>query len=862
MEGSIGSAPPLPPPLSFEAALASLQSAAHRHTRERLAWAAERQGLEAQVAALAQEKRQLVGLHELLVGRVRMLEYALQQERRSRRDDARAGGHEETAAVVAALPPATALARPPAVAAAEGRVRASQAIIMEYLGIVERAEAAAAARPVVAAEVPTAAPQALRTTPAAIVAAAVPTPTPPSLGLLAPAGQTPTANAPPPFFSLPPTPPPATSSPPSRDMGGAAPLGADSRSSAAADTSTAVEAALVPAPAAPRATLSVLAAKPAAAPTAVGPDHEFADAVESAPAAPAAAPGRRRVSVTGGRVRLGGTDDAARGALRMRQAAGSQQALPVSWQQSAALRSHVDVVRSCTWLPAPPSGSTAAAVPQLLTCSDDGTAKVWAVAAPVGAARRGGGSSAATGASSRTLPSDDCDLTEPLRTFRCGRTAVVRGIALSCVDLGGGNGGSDAGGSQPASALVRACVAAAAAEAGLPATSIAQLTESTRKDAVGVLACADGSLCVVLLPALSPPAAGVPAGALPPSTYDLPSAASLPCVRVAGAHADCVWALAQAPPGYAVGALSAASAAASETAGPDDLATLPADADTRSVPVFLSAGADGFLRLWRLGVRAADGRPGVAALATLSVGALMCRPPSPAAVQGEPDQTQAAPDISAAAVSAAAFDLVSPAGLAAWVAVRGGGSDSIAKVDLTVPGGRVILRARVRSIAAASSDSAPLAVTAIVPHPQLPLVFAATTHVACGVTVIDALSGALVHCFAAHSTGVASLAIDPTGAALASCGADGDVRVWSVESRACLWSVRAHRSKQGEMALGVAFHPSASALLATAGADSLAKVFSPQATSVSAGGVGAPKAVEDAAGTGVAGRETADEPDI
>ena len=158
------------------------------------------------------------------------------------------------------------------------------------------------------------------------------------------------------------------------------------------------------------------------------------------------------------------------------------------------------------------------------------------------------------------------------------------------------------------SSFVRACLSAVSSDEGLSAAAAATLSNATRNDSVGLLACANGSLCIVLLPASS--SAPAKDGAPAPSPYDLPSAASLPCLFIADAHTDCIWAIAQAPPGYPV-----------TCAEPDALTALPAKANTRSVPLFLSAGADGLLRLWRLGIRTDDGRPGVSLLASLDVSA-------------------------------------------------------------------------------------------------------------------------------------------------------------------------------------------------------------------------------------------------
>lgn len=802
---------PLPPTVSFDAALATLQSASHRLSRERQAWVLERQDLLGRVAALAQEKQQLLGLHELLLGRVSMLEFALQAERRARRGDAPTDAAAAPASVTEPPP------RPPALDAAAERPRASQAIIQEYLAVIEQAEASAAARNVGPSD-PVPPPQ----RPAA---GNVGTPAPAGGAGAAPFRTPESASVPLPFFSMPPLPPTPAQAP-------APPPPASPRASGDGNGAAFADALASSTPTAGRASLASIAAKAAAAaaavasadPSAVEPRATSPAPVAEGAAAPVAA-GRRRVSITGGKPRPGGAAEAAR-APRIRggaAATGSPPALPAAWQQSAVLRSHVDVLREGVWLPgrvAVAGASAAAPPPLLLSCSDDGTAKVWAI--PPAASRSAGGGgrkglAGAAGGGSRAL--DAGDVTEPLRTFRCGR-AVLRASVLSWVPVPS-SGGEEEGG--VGAAFVRACVAAASSDDGLSSALASALSDATRRDAVGVLACSDGSLCVVVLPSAEAPSASGNARP-PPSTYDLPSAASLPCLREAAAHGDSIWAVVQAPPGYLVAPVLDAlgdSVPGRQPAG-DTLTELPPGADTRDVPVFLTAGADGLLRLWRLGLRSSDGRPGLGLLASIAPGAL----PSPISGSATGELAPAAAGLSS--ISAAAFDLVAP-GLTAWVSCHG--SESITKLDLA-SGGRVVLRARLRTPVgpAFSGPPAPMSVTAIVPHPQLPLVFAATSAAACGVAVFDALSGALLHSLPAHSAGVASISVDPTGALLASCGVDGDVRVWSVESRKCIWSTRAHRGKHSETALGVAFHPSAAALLASVGADSLAKVFTPHAS--------------------------------
>lgn len=833
---------------SFDAALAALQAASHRLARDRHAWSIERQDLLTQVAALAQEKQHLLQLHELLVGRVRMLEFALVSERQARRAAGRSSDDASAQAGANALAPLP--RRPPAVDSAEGRVRASQAIIHEFLGLVEQAEADAAARliPPKSKALEAAAPPLPERPPAAIEAKTVPSTSPAALALAASstAGRTPSSSAPLPFFSMPP--PPGAASTPSGPSSSSRSIG--SVADAAHDAAVGLGDQL----AQPSTTTTPLSSK--------------ATAVAAAPAAsdPRVSPTmaathlRRRVSISGGKPRPGGAAEAARAPRLRGGGAAAAPVPPATWQLAAVLRSHFDIARGCVWLPGlqPTSpgggGVLSAPYPQLLTCSDDGTAKVWAVRPSSGGAASGGGRRAAHSEASNRAAEAGLDIIEPLRTYRCGKTAVLRAIAVSLgqpcagtsvttggdasaapgVLLEGHKSSADGSGSNVKAAahlaLVRACLDAAASDDGLSSVASNVLSDSTRNDAVGVLACADGSICIALLPAVGATQQGQALIAALPSSYDLPSAASLPCLRFA-AHADSIWALAQAPPGYSVASLtqstqtavgvgSAEAAAHEGCTSHGGLTPLPADADTRDMPVIMTASADGSLRLWRLGIRSADGRPGISQLSNIDVDALVRASPSalPVADSSLPQQRPRA-------IAVAAFDLVS-ATPAAWVALHG--SDVLFKVELSGAGRVGVRSPKLLDASSPAPTSAVFAsITSIVPHPQLPLVFASTTLSSRGIVVLDALSGGLLHSLPAHSSGVSAITLDPSGTLLSSSGVEGDVRVWSVEDRVCLWSARAHRGKLGETALGVAFHPTRPALLASVGADSVAKVFIP-----------------------------------
>ncbi|OWK15697.1 hypothetical protein Celaphus_00004643 [Cervus elaphus hippelaphus] len=82
----------------------------------------------------------------------------------------------------------------------------------------------------------------------------------------------------------------------------------------------------------------------------------------------------------------------------------------------------------------------------------------------------------------------------------------------------------------------------------------------------------------------------------------------------------------------------------------------------------------------------------------------------------------------------------------------------------------------------------------------------------------------LVHSMVAHLDAVTCLAVDPNGVFLMSGSHDCSLRLWSLDNKTCVQEITAHRKKHEEAIHAVACHPS-KALIASAGADALAKVF-------------------------------------
>uniref|UniRef100_A0A8C5E9N8 Striatin n=1 Tax=Gouania willdenowi TaxID=441366 RepID=A0A8C5E9N8_GOUWI len=110
----------------------------------------------------------------------------------------------------------------------------------------------------------------------------------------------------------------------------------------------------------------------------------------------------------------------------------------------------------------------------------------------------------------------------------------------------------------------------------------------------------------------------------------------------------------------------------------------------------------------------------------------------------------------------------------------------------------------------------------VLSHPTLPITITAQEdrHI----KFYDNNSGKLIHSMVAHLDAVTSLAVDPNGLYLMSGSHDCSIRLWNLESKTCIQEFTAHRKKFEESIHDVAFHPS-KCYIASAGADALAKVF-------------------------------------
>ncbi|KAF9089151.1 hypothetical protein BGX23_006885 [Mortierella sp. AD031] len=114
----------------------------------------------------------------------------------------------------------------------------------------------------------------------------------------------------------------------------------------------------------------------------------------------------------------------------------------------------------------------------------------------------------------------------------------------------------------------------------------------------------------------------------------------------------------------------------------------------------------------------------------------------------------------------------------------------------------------------------------IVCHPTMPVVVSG--HEDRYIRFFDINSGACSFSMLAHLNSVSSLDIDPAGLVLCSGGHDASVRMWDIASstRSCLQEFTAHRKKSDEGVTTVKYHPTLPGLMATGGADSIVKVYS------------------------------------
>ncbi|KAG7321951.1 hypothetical protein KOW79_014809 [Hemibagrus wyckioides] len=113
-------------------------------------------------------------------------------------------------------------------------------------------------------------------------------------------------------------------------------------------------------------------------------------------------------------------------------------------------------------------------------------------------------------------------------------------------------------------------------------------------------------------------------------------------------------------------------------------------------------------------------------------------------------------------------------------------------------------------------------INCVVSHPSQPI--SVTAHENRTIRFMDNKTGKVIHSMVAHLDAVTCLTTDPKGSYLISGSHDCSVRLWMLDNRTCVQEITAHRKKHDEAIHDVAFHPS-QPLIASAGADSLAKIF-------------------------------------
>ncbi|CAI2180618.1 9848_t:CDS:10 [Funneliformis geosporum] len=111
----------------------------------------------------------------------------------------------------------------------------------------------------------------------------------------------------------------------------------------------------------------------------------------------------------------------------------------------------------------------------------------------------------------------------------------------------------------------------------------------------------------------------------------------------------------------------------------------------------------------------------------------------------------------------------------------------------------------------------------IIVHPTMSLIFSA--HEDKYIRFFDINSGKCTYSMHAHLDSVTSLDIDPSGMILLSGGHDSSIRLWDIVStRHCIQEFVTHRRKSDEGVLSVQYHPSLP-WIASGGADSIVKIY-------------------------------------
>ncbi|KAI9203110.1 WD40-repeat-containing domain protein [Polychytrium aggregatum] len=129
----------------------------------------------------------------------------------------------------------------------------------------------------------------------------------------------------------------------------------------------------------------------------------------------------------------------------------------------------------------------------------------------------------------------------------------------------------------------------------------------------------------------------------------------------------------------------------------------------------------------------------------------------------------------------------------------------------------------IRSNTKSGEGYAATQINRILCHPSQPLLITASEdrHL----RFYDIKNGKCLKTLLAHESGIASIDISPSGSVLVSGGHDGSVRWWDLASYTCNQEYAAHVKKNDESVWAVKYHPSKLTLMASAGADSVVKLY-------------------------------------
>ncbi|KAM4750061.1 striatin-like isoform 2-T2 [Anableps anableps] len=105
----------------------------------------------------------------------------------------------------------------------------------------------------------------------------------------------------------------------------------------------------------------------------------------------------------------------------------------------------------------------------------------------------------------------------------------------------------------------------------------------------------------------------------------------------------------------------------------------------------------------------------------------------------------------------------------------------------------------------AGPPESPCKINRVLSHPTLPI--SITAQEDRHIQFFDNNTGKLIHSMVAHLDSVTCLSVDPNGLYLMSGSHDCSIRLWNMESKTCIQEFTAHRKKFDESIHDVAFHP-------------------------------------------------------